>query len=304
MNIELRHFRYFVAVAEELHFGRAARRLHISQPPLSTQIRALEDLVGAQLLNRTQRKVELTKAGEALLREARQVLERAAGAVLAAQRASRGEAGELLVGFVSVADYNVVPPLLREFRSRAPGVRLALREATTDRLVQDLADGRIDLAFVLPPLEDAGLEYRPVHREPLVCALPQSHPLAATSGPIRLAALADAQFVLTPRRIAPGLYDDIVSFCRRVGFSPRLAQEAVQMQTIVSLVSAEIGVALIPASMEHLGRTGVVYRALAEKSPLTEVGVAWRRGDDLATLQMFLEVVDAFVVNNPVGNRR
>jgi len=304
MNLELRHLRYFVAVAEELHFGRAALRLHISQPPLSMQIRALEEMVGARLLERTQRKVELTKAGEVFLREARQILERAADAVLAAQRASRGEAGELALGFVSVADYNVLPPLLHDFRARAPGVRLTLREATTDLLVQDLSDGRIDLAFVLPPVDEASLEIRPVHREPLVVALPARHPLAATSGPIRLAALADAPFIFTPRRMSPGLHDDILAFCRRVGFSPRLEQEAIQMQTIVSLVSAEIGVALIPASMEHMGRTGVVYRSLVEKSPLTEIGLAWRRGDDLPTLQMFLEVVDAYVVTHPVGSRR
>ena len=301
MNLELRHLRYFVSVAEELHFGRAAKRLHISQPPLSMQIRALEEIVGAQLLLRTQRKVELTKAGEAFLREARQILERAAGAVLAAQRASRGEAGELAVGFVSVADYHVFPPLLREFRSRAPGVQLSLREATTDLLVAALSEGSIDIGFVMPPLDDALLEYRPLHRESLVAALPARHPLAQVDGPIRLAALAEAPFVLTPRHIAPGLYDDIVSFCRRVGFSPRLAQEAVQMQTIVSLVSAEIGVALIPASMEHLGRTGVVYKPLVEKSPQTEVGIAWRRGDELATLQVFLEIVDAHAVSAGIG---
>jgi DNA-binding transcriptional LysR family regulator len=292
MNIELRHLRYFVAVAEELHFGRAAQRLHMSQPPLSMQIRALEHAVGAQLLHRTQRRVSLTKAGEVLLGEARQVLGRVEHALLLARRAGRGEVGELAIGFVSTADYNVLPPLLREFRLRAPDVRLLLRESTTDRQLDDLLDGRIDVGFVLPPVEDPRIAYRPLHREPLVAVLPSVHPLAGAGSttPMPLKALAELPFVLFPRPLAPGLYDDVVSFCRRAGFSPRVEQEAVQMQTIVSLVSAGIGVSIIPASLQHLGRTGVTYRALREPSPLTEVGLAWRRDDTLATLHLFLEV--------------
>jgi len=290
MNVELRHLRYFVAVAEELHFGRAAERLHISQPPLSMQIRALEDALGVQLLLRTQRRVSLTQAGAVFLGEARQILARTESAVLLAQRASRGEVGDLAVGFVSTADYNVLPPLLREFRTRAPAVRLTLHESTTDRQLADLVDGRIDVGFVLPPVEDLRLAYRTIHREPLVAALPARHPLARKSGKVRLAALAEAPFILFPRPLAPSLYDAVVSFCRSAGFSPHVEQEAVQMQTIVSLVSAEIGVALIPASLQHLGRTGVTYKALVEASPLTEIGLAWRRDDPLATLKVFLDV--------------
>lgn len=291
MNIELRHLRYFVAVAEELHFGRAAQRLHISQPPLSMQIRSLEEALGVQLLARTQRRVALTQAGSAFLGEARQVLARTEAAIMLARRASRGEVGDLAVGFVSTADYNVLPPLLREFRTRAPAVRLTLHESTTDRQIADLLEGRIDIGFVLPPVDDARLTYRRIHQEPLVAALPARHPLARARGRIRLAKLADAPFILFPRPLAPGLYDAVVSFCRSAGFSPHIEQEAVQMQTIVSLVSAEMGVALIPASLQHLGRTGVVYKALVEPSPLTEIGLAWRRDDPLSTLQVFLEVV-------------
>lgn len=290
MNIELRHLRYFVAVAEELHFGRAAQRLHISQPPLSMQIRALEGNLGVQLFERTQRRVALTQAGAAFLGEARQILARTESAALLARRASRGEVGDLAVGFVSTADYNVLPPLLREFRQRAPAVRLALYESTTDRQLADLVDGRIDVGFVLPPVEDARLTYRAIHRETLVAALPVRHPLARARGKLRLAALAEAPFILFPRPNAPSLYDAVVSYCSSAGFSPRIEQEAVQMQTIVSLVSAEIGVALIPASLRHLGRTGVVYRAPVERSPLTEIGLAWRRDDTLATLRMFLDI--------------
>ena len=295
MNIELRHLRYFMAVAEELHFGRAAERLHISQPPLSIQIRVLEDIVGAALFHRSQRRVSLTKAGEVLLTESRHILARVDGAIEASRSASRGEVGELSIGFVSTADYNVLPPLLREFRTRAPGVRLTLREATTDVLLAALLERTMDAGFVLPPVDDPELEYWPIHREPFVAALPESHPLARATGKLRLKELADAPFLMSPRSHAPRLYDDIVSFCQRCGFSPRVEQEAVQMQTIVSLVSAGIGVALIPASLQHLRRTGVVYRPIAESGPLTELGLAWRRGDSLATLKMLRDVASSFI---------
>lgn len=292
---ELRHLRYFVAVAEELHFGRAAQRLRISQPPLSMQIQALERSLGVQLLVRTQRQVSLTRAGEAFLRESRQILAQLEAAGRLAQRVSRGEVGELAVGFVSSADYNVLPPLLREFRQRAPDVRLTLQESTTDRQLEALAQGRLDVGFVLPPVEDARIAYLPLHREPLLAALPTRHPLARRRGPVSLPHLAEQPFILFPRPIAPGLYDDIVSFCRGAGFSPRVEQEAVQMQTILSLVSADMGVALIPASLVHLGRTGVTYKPLREAAPQTEIGIAWRRDDPLATLQLFLSTARGFM---------
>ena len=288
--MELRHLRYFVAVAEELHFGRAAEKLHISQPPLSMQIRSLEEHLGVTLLHRTQRHVSLTQAGHAFLQEARQILARLEQAVLVTRRASRGEIGELVVGFISVADYNVLPAVLREFRRRFPMVNLTLRESTTDAQIRDLLGGRIDLGFVLPPVAEPALESICIVREPLVVALPERHPLADRRGRLALAQLRDAPFILFPRPMAPGLYDDVVSFCRAAGFSPRVEQEAIQMQTIISLVSAELGVALIPASLTNLRRTGVTYKTLREASPLTEIHLAWRRGDELPALRLFVDV--------------
>lgn len=288
--MELRHLRYFVVLAEELHFGRAAEKLHISQPPLSMQIRALEEELGVTLFNRTQRHVSLTQAGQALLQEARQVLARMEQAVLVTRRAGRGEIGQLAVGFISVADYNVLPVVLREFRRRYPLVNLTLREATTDAQVADLVAGRLDVGFLLPPVAEPALESVPVLREPLIAALPEKHPLARGTGRLALERLRDAPFILFPRPYAPGLYDDIVSCCKAAGFSPRVEQEAIQMQTIVSLVSAELGVALIPASLTHLRRTGVVYKPLKQATPLTEIHLAWRRGDDLPALRVFVEL--------------
>lgn len=289
--MELRHLRYFVTLAEELHFGRAARRLHVSQPPLSIQIKALEDELGVLLFARSQRRVELTSAGAVFLKDAREILARTASAADAARRAARGETGDLTVGFVTTADYNVLPSALREFRHSNPLVRLTLREATSDVQLRDLADERLDVGFILPPVDDDRLETLPLVREPLVAALPENHPMARGKGPLALNKLAESPFILIPRSMAPGLYDDIVSFCRRAGFSPRVEQEAVQMQTIVSLVSVGLGVALIPASLRHLGRTGVIYRTLKEASPLIETVLAWRRSDHRPTLQRFLEAV-------------
>ena len=288
--MELRHLRYFVTVAEELHFGRAAQKLHISQPPLSMQIRALENELGVTLLNRTQRHVSLTQAGAALLAEARHILARVEQAVLTTKRAGRGEIGELAIGFISVADYNVLPLVLREFRRRFPQVNLTLRESTTDAQIRDLLAGRIDVGFVLPPINESSLESLPVLREPLIAALPEKHPLARKPGKLALEKLKDAPFILFPRPNAPGLYDNVVSCCKAAGFSPRVEQEAIQMQTIVSLVSAELGVALIPASLINLRRTGVTYKALKGGSPLSEIHLVWRRGDDLPALQVFVDV--------------
>jgi len=288
--MELRHLRYFVAVADELHFGRAAEKLHISQPPLSMQIRSLEDELGVTLLNRTRRHVSLTRAGQAFLQDARQILEKTDQAVLTARRAGRGEIGELAVGFISVADYNLLPLVLREFRRRYPMVSLSLKEATTDAQMEDLREGRIDVGFLLPPVTEPTIESVPVLREPLIAALPERHPLATRSGPIALNELATTPFIITPRHMAPGLYDDIVSVCHAAGFSPQVTQEAIQMQTVISLVSAEMGVALIPRSLRNLKRTGVVYKSLKDKSPMSEIHLAWRAGDSLPALQLFLRL--------------
>ena len=300
--MELRHLRYFVTVASELHFGRAAEKLHISQPPLSMQIRALENELGVMLLHRTRRHVSLTSAGKAFLHDARQILERTEQAVLTARRAGRGEIGELAVGFISVADYNLLPLVLREFRRQYPMVTLSLKESTTDAQIADLIEGRIDVGFLLPPVTDPGIESVPILREPLIAALPERHPLANRKGAVSLAALANAPFIITPRQMAPGLYDDIVSFCHAAGFSPQVTQEAIQMQTVVSLVSAEMGVALIPRSLRNLQRTGVVYKSLKEKSPMSEIRLAWRTGDSLPALQLFLALARQMAASDSQSN--
>ena len=286
--MELRHLRYFVAVAEALSFARAARVLNISQPPLSRQIRALVEVLGTALFARTKRSVQLTSAGAALLPDARRLLREADGLKAGAQRLASGEVGTLALGFISVAAYNLLPELAPEFRRRHPGVKLALQEATSDVLLAALRQAELDVGLVLPPVDAPGLEYVPLVHDTLIAALPAGAAQARAKGAIALASLADEPFILFPRKFGASLYDAIFGACRRAGFAPRIEQEAIQMQTIVSLVAAGMGVALVPASLEHLRRTGVVYRPLAERGARVEIGIAWRAGEASPAVRAFV----------------
>jgi DNA-binding transcriptional LysR family regulator len=288
MNFQ--RLRYFVAVAEELNFSRAAERLHMAQPPLSYQIKRLEEELGAQLFHRTKRSVRLTDAGRLLLEEARGLLVHAEQTASVVHRVGQGEVGRLSVGFVPSAANRILPPLLRTFGERFPSVELLLREVDPDRLLGSLGDGRVNVGFLYLPFEVDSLDSRPVSREPFVAALPNTHPLAKEPR-VTLKALADEPFVLTPRYQGAGLRDKIVTHCRRAGFEPRVVQEAWLMQTTVSLVAGGIGVTLVPASLQNLQRTGVVYKHVEGMSPEIELGVVWPRGDTFPVLRAFLGVV-------------
>ncbi|VVE08695.1 LysR substrate-binding domain-containing protein [Pandoraea fibrosis] len=311
--MDLRQFRYFVAVAEERHFGRAAQRLSMTQPPLSQQIRALEASLGAPLFVRTNRSVELTAVGRQLLPEVRRILADADALPALAQGLAHGEVGTLSLGFVSTADYGILPPLLREFGERYPRVRLQLLEATSDVQVEALMDGRIDAGLFIPPVPARyanELSYLPIVREPLMLALPAGRHDAGTDGqpgpsgqpdaPVSLADFADEPLVIFPRRVAPAFYDIIMGCYAALGLTPRVGQEAIQMQTIVSLVSAGMGVALVPQSLCHLRRTGVTYRALRETSTLIETGLLWRTAEVTPVLEGFLETARG-VAHTPPG---
>lgn len=282
--MDLRQLRYFVTVAEELHFGRAARRLAMTQPPLSQQIQALESEIGVQLFVRTRRSVMLTPAGQQWLPEVRRVLADAGALPGLAQRLARGEVGSLALAFVSTADYGILPDLLRHFRARHPDVQLQLREATSDIQLEALAEGTIDAGLVIRPqlpVMPHGLSYLPLVREPLVLAVPDGWRPAGSDAVPQSVALRDAArepLVIFPRRSAPAFYDIITGYYARDGLTPVIAQEAIQMQTIVSLVSAGMGVALVPASLRNLRRTGVSYLALRDAGPQIETGLAWREG--------------------------
>ncbi|KGW17699.1 LysR substrate-binding domain-containing protein [Burkholderia pseudomallei] len=306
MTPDLRQWRYFVAVADERHFGRAAERLSMTQPPLSQAIRALEDALGVALFARTKRSVELTAVGAALLPDVRRLIAAADALPPLAQSLARGEAGSLALAFVSTADYGLLPQLLREFGARYPHVRLQLAEATSDVQIEELVAGRIDAGLVIPPVPPrhaASLSYLPVLREPLVVAMPAEAAEvaevadaadaadAAADAPVRIADIASLPLVIFPRRLAPGFYDIITGCYGAAGVMPRIGQEAIQMQTIVSLVSAGMGVALVPQSLRNLRRTGVVYRALADPAPVVETGLVWRTDDVSPVLAGFIDVV-------------
>ncbi|TDK67996.1 LysR family transcriptional regulator [Sapientia aquatica] len=297
MSIEFRQLRYFVAVAEELHVGRAAQRLHMTQPPLSQAIQGLEALLGVELFIRAKRGITLSAAGHALLPEARRLIKDSLALPELVRSAAQGETGQLSIAFVSSADYNLLPPLLRDFRSHYPQVQISLREATSDVQLEALRLGQIDLGLMIPPIPDKlaeQLNYRAILSEPLILAAPGDAPwLKSKQGAAKLS-LADCQgqpLIIFPRKIAPTFYDAILGCFQQAGITPEIGQEAIQMQTIIGLVSAGMGIALVPQSVSNLKRPGVVYYDLVEKTPLVETGLAWRKDNHSPVLHAFTELI-------------
>ena len=278
--IELRLWRQFVAVAEELHFGRAAARLHMTQPPLTQAIAHLERLLGVRLFDRTKRSVQATAAGAALLPRARDLIARAQALPAFAQSAASGEVGRLRLAFVSTVGFALLPQWVRGFRSLYPQVQLELIEATGDVQLQALERGDIDAGFMLhsPGFVPAGLAHLRVAREPLVLALPEQHRLAVARV-LPLAAVLQEPLVIFPRRIAPSLHDAVFGLYHAARRVPQVAQEAIQMQTIVNLVSAGLGLAWVPESVTRFQRPGVVYRRMPARKgravPGCETTLAW-----------------------------
>jgi DNA-binding transcriptional LysR family regulator len=262
-KMELRHLRYFVVVAEELNITRAAKLLQMAQPPLSQQIHQLEEELGVRLFHRSKRRIELTDAGQVFLEEARRTLVQAEHARRMAQRAQRREIGRLVMGFVSEATYDLLPLMLHAYRARFPGVEIVLREMTTMQQVQALQKGSIHLGMLRPPIPEAGLNLQIVRQEPFVMVLPPTTRFAADER-LPLSALSEEPFVLFPRAISPGVYDQVISLCNQAGFSPIIVQEATELHTILGLVAVGIGVSLLPASVRLLRSQGVVYRALPQ----------------------------------------
>jgi len=290
--IDMRRLFYFVAVAEELHFTRAAERLHIAQPPLSYQIQQLEKDLGVQLFERNRHQVQLTEAGKVLLDEARRIFAQLEQTVRQVRRVGHGEVGFLTLGFVPSASNSVLPTILQAFQQQFPAIQLFLREMNPDQMVQALHDHRIDVGMVYMPLADSVLCAQTLVREPFVAVLPVNHPQASREEPVDLRTLASEYFIVPPRYVAmPGLSAHVMEACRQAGFTPKVRQEAWLMQTIIGLVAANMGVALVPASVQNLHRTGVVYRQLLDITCEVELGVVWRRENSFPVLQRFLQVL-------------
>ena len=291
--IELRLWRQFVAVAEELHFGRAAKRIHMTQPPLTQAIANLEQLLGVRLFDRSTRSVQLTPAGAALLPEARELLVRAQALPAFARASADGEAGRLRIAFVSTVGFDLLPRWVLAFRERWPRVQLELIEATGDAQLQAIERGEIDAGFLLhsPGFSPAGLACQRIARDPLVIAVPEQSALAAKAA-LTLKDLLDQPLVIFPRRILPSLYDAIFAMYHAAGQLPHVAQEAIQMQTIVNLVSAGLGIAWVPESVRQFQRSGVVYREVKGRKgqavPGCETSLVWASGAPSPALLRFI----------------
>lgn len=302
--MELRHLRYFVAVAEEMHFGRAAERLHIAQPPLSRQIRDLEREIGTPLFVRVTRGVEFTAAGLAFLPEARLTLAQAERAQRTAQRAARGEIGRLRIGFVEAATYSgILPDVLGFFRMHLPNIGLSLFEMDAAQQGEAFRDGRIDLGILHspPPDADRWLRIEPVYTDPLIAAVPHTHRLATRSR-FRLAEFAAEPFLLFPRPVSPVLYDEIIARCRAAGFSPRVVQEAAGWHTLTGLVAASVGVAFVPRSVSLFRRPGVVYRPVRDLAVEMGMAAVWKQGDTSPIRERFVTALRAVARARPRTN--
>lgn len=295
--IDLRHLRYFVAVAEELHFGRAAARVHIAQPPLSQQIRRLEEELGVELFHRTKRTVRLRPAGHVFLRHVLPLLNDLDRAIELARQANTGKAGSLAIGFVSSAPYSVLPVVLQAYRSAFPAVTLQLEQLSITTQLESLKRDRINLGVVRLPIDDPEIVTEVLLNEPVILALPAGHPLAALEC-IAPPLLEHEPFVLVAKD-RPGFADLALRYCREHGFEPKAAQEATEMHTVIGLVAAGIGLAFVPESMRTLQVPGVVFRKL-ERAPTSEMALAWKAGCDLPTVAAFVALAKTVVKSRAV----
>lgn len=287
--MDLRHLRYFIAVAEELHFTRAARRLHIAQPPMSRQIRELEEELGVTLFNRTRRQVELTEAGQVFLVKARQVLRAAESAVLETQRAERGETGKLAVGFFEQTAYTLLPPILRAFHQRFPEVDVQLRWFPVIGQVEALEQGEVDIAFVRPVADLSALSKRLLLTEAFVVAVPASHRFA-TRDAVSIDECADERIINYTQHLAPDYHAAIMRACALAGFVPQRPLDVGQVYTALGLVSAGVGIAFAPASVQRVRFDGLLYKPLRGQPLESVTYLAWLQPAPSILLKAFVEI--------------
>jgi DNA-binding transcriptional LysR family regulator len=290
--VELRHLRYFVAVAEDLHFGHAANRLHTSQSSLSQQVRNLETELKVDLLRRVKRHVELTPAGNRFLREARGILAAAERAAGLARETAREESQKIVIGISPETDWAFLGKALRLFRDHAPSVEVLFQNLTPEAQIEALHGGRIDIGFVGLPIEAEGVVSEVTGRERLVAAIPEKHPMAR-NGRIRLRDLSGEAYTLWPRHLSPNRYDQLLSIFRRAGFGPPIAMEGglPSTQTVLGMVAAGLTVALVDSAIKQRAMAGVVFRTIGDRGVFTESGVIYRREDPSPLLASFLHEV-------------
>lgn len=301
--MELRHYRYFVAVAERLNFSQAAQALHVAQPAISRAVQDIEDEIGVPLFVRRKPHIELTAAGATFLKEARRVLAHAQESVELARRSSRGEVGELNLAYVATLSDGLIPRLLRRFRTEFPAVSISMTQMPPARQIEPLESGQVHVGFIgMPELQGAEkLEFQVFREDPLCVALPQAHPLQGESQ-LPLEALAEQPFLFLAREGSPSYHDWLLAECRRAGFEPRIVQQVECAQTCLELVAAGFGVALFPTTAHQAWYEHVVFRPLTGDAPVFQHSVAWRRGSDLPAVNAFLGLLKA--ETGPVGDRR
>jgi DNA-binding transcriptional LysR family regulator len=289
--MELRHLRYFLAVAEELNFTRAARRLHIAQPPLTQQIKALEAELGVTLIDRSSYRIRLTGAGRAFAAEVTRILGEVRNAALIAKRAARSTVGQVRVGFTESASFNpLVTSAFRSFRSAFADIEVSLEERQSTELAVALREGRLDVAFVRPPLKTKeGLTLHLLQEEDMVAVIPSGHALARRKS-IELRELAPEAFILYPRAVRPGLADAVVEACEKAGFTPRVEQYAPQLAATINLVAASLGVSVVPQSMQGLQSGALAYIPLRGRPVRAQLSLAHRTGESAAAVLKFIEL--------------
>lgn len=290
--MELRQLRYFVAVAEELHFARAAERLHLAQQPVSFQIKQLEEELGVCLFHRTTRQVALTEAGHALLEEVYVALAHLERGVEEAKRAQRGERGQLVIGYPSTVLYNILPETVRRFRQRFPDVELVLHERVSPTLEQQVVSGELDVALLMCEGQERlfpELAREFLRTEPVLVALPKDHPLSRRTG-VPLRDLASEPWVMHGRRQNPYAYDQIIAMCHRAGCSPTIVQEAATEQAVIGLVAAGVGVSLVLGCLRDVHAKAVNYRPVIEPEIHIQFAMAWRRDQTPPLVQALLEI--------------
>lgn len=289
--VTIRQLECFIAVAEELHFRRAAERLRLAQPGLTRQIQALERQLGVRLLERSQRRVQLTAAGAALLEEGRRAVEQLRQAVEIARRTGRGELGRLTIASIGSAIHDVLPELLREFGARHPAVEVTLREMSTPMQAEAIRRGEVDLGFLRLPADTSGLVERTVRVESMAVMVPREHPLARLER-IPLTALGEEPMIVFPAAPRPSWADIVIDACRQAGFEPRIVQQAIESAAVVSFVAAGIGIAVVPEGLRVLVRPEVAYRMVMPPAPTTRLALVRRPGEVAPAARGFLEILD------------
>lgn len=294
--MELRQLKYFIAVAEELHFGRAAESLHLSQPALSKQIQVLEASLKIQLLERTKHSCRLTIAGQKFLEKARRILEEVEEGIYITRQVADGQRGRVRIGFTEATLYSLAPNIFKAYEEHYPQVELILTSGGTETNVEALRTHRIDVGFVYLPIREPSLSVYPLFEEAYVAALPSSHPLSRQQE-IPLQSLANEPLIFYPRSLAPVLYAHFIQCCEQAGFIPNIVQEAEPSQTSLGLASAGVGITFVLSAMQNLSAKGVVYRPLIGNFLTLKLAIAWRGGESSPVVHEFIRVLKNTIVN-------